>query len=236
MENSEEVKKEGGSKMVWIVVAVIVVLAIAGYFMFGKKTAVVKVEGVATVNGVVIPKADYDTQLAAAIKAQNIDPANTAAIAQIKTQLMDSLISNELVNQGIKAAGIKADPAEVEKQFQAILTQTGGAEKLQAELAKANITEAKLRENIVKQLEVQAYLLKNINVAGITVTDAEITQFYADYSKAQKAADAKAVVPALKDLSEQIKQQITSNKQQTLISNFIASLKATAKIETTEDK
>lgn len=232
MDNTEEVKK-GGNKMVWGIILVVIILAVAGYFMFGKKTADVKVEGVATVNGVVIPKSEFDTQLAAAIKAQNIDATNTTAIAQVKAQLMESLISNELVNQGIKATGIKATSDEIEKQFQAILTQTGGADKLKEELVKANITEEKLRENISKQLEIQAYLLKNIDASKITVSEKEIAQFYADYSKSQKATDAKAVVPALKDLSEQIKQQITSNKQQALIVSFIATLRAAAKIEIT---
>ena len=134
--------------------------------------------------------------------------------------------------QGVTKAGIKATPAEVETQFQAVLKQTGGAEGLAAELTKSNLTEAQLRENISKQLAVQAYLLQNIDVKSITVTDAEVAQFYADYSKAQKDAGVKTV-PALKELSAQIKQQITANKEQTLIVNFIASLRAAAKVETT---
>lgn len=234
MENTEEVKKGGMNKIV-IAVIVIVVLAAVGYFAFGRKPAA-KVVGVATVNGVVIPKDTFDTQLAAALaasKSQGVDVTNADKLAEIKKQVMDNLISNELVTQGITAAGIKAAPEEIEKQYQAILTQAGGADKLKEELVKANITEAKLRENIAKQLEIQAYLLKNIDVSKITVSDAEIAQFYADYSKAQKAADAKAVVPALKDLSEQIKQQITSNKQQALVASFVTSLRTGAKIEET---
>lgn len=235
MDNTEEVKKGGMGKIV-IIIIVVAVLAVLGYFAFGRKATAPAVASAAMVNGVVIPKAEYDTQLAAAIEAsktQGVDVTDATKLAEIKNQVMDNLISNELVAQGIKAAGIKAAPEEIEKQFQAILAQTGGADKLKEELVKANITEAKLRENIAKQLEIQAYLLKNIDVAGITVTDAEVAQFYADYSKAQKATDAKAVIPALKDLSEQIKQQINSNKQQTLIVNFIATLRAAAKIETT---
>lgn len=235
MDNTEEVKKGSMSKIV-IIIIVIALLAVAGYFAFGRKATVAPVASAATVNGVVIPKADYDTQLASAIassKTQGVDVTDPTKLAEIKNQVMDNLISNELVAQGIKAAGIKAAPEEIEKQFQAILTQTGGADKLKEELVKANITEAKLRENIAKQLEIQAYLLKNIDVSKITVSTEEIAQFYADYSKSQKAADPKAVVPALKDISEQIKQQITSNKQQALIVSFIATLRAAAKIETT---
>lgn len=226
------------NKNVIISVVVVIVLIVAGYLLLGRNTAKPveqKADTVATVNGVAIPKTAYDTQLASALatsKSQGVDVTIDSALKQIKTQVLNDLISNELINQGVTKAGIKPTSAEVETQFQAILEQAGGADKLTAELVKSNLTEAQLRENISKQLAVQTYLLQNIDTKSITVSDAEIAQFYADYSKAQKDAGQKTV-PALKDLSEQIKQQIITNKQQTLIVNFVASLRAAAKVETT---
>lgn len=226
------------NKNVIISVLVVIVLVAAGYLLLSRKTTKPveqKAETVATVNGVAIPKTVFETQLAAAlesVKSQGVDVTNAEKLAQIKTQVLNDLISNELVNQGVAKAGIKVTPEEVETQYQAILKQAGGAEGLAAELKKSNLTEAQLRENISKQLAIQTYLLQNIDTKSITVSDAEITQFYADYSKAQKDAGQKTV-PALKDLKEQIKQQITANKQQTLIVNFVASLRAAAKVETT---
>ncbi len=227
------------NKNVIISVLVVIVLVAAGYLLLNRKTDTVKpveqkTDAVATVNGVVIPKTAFDAQLTtalAAVKAQGVDVTDATKLAQIKTQVLDDLIGNELINQGVTRAGIRATPAEVETQFQAIL-KAGGAEALATELTKNNLTEAQFRENISKQLTVQTYLLQNIDVKSITVSDAEIAQFYADYSKAQKAAGQKTV-PALKELSEQIKQQITANKQQTLIANFVASLRAAAKVEIT---
>ncbi|MHB0978092.1 MAG: SurA N-terminal domain-containing protein [Minisyncoccota bacterium] len=226
------------NKNVIISVLVVIVLVAAGYLLLNRKTDTVKpveqkTDAVATVNGVAIPKAAFDAQLATAltnVKAQGVDVTDAAKLAQIKTQVLDDLIGNELINQGVAKAGIQVTPAEVETQYQAILKQAGSAEALAAELTKNNLTEAQFRENISKQLAVQAYLLQNIDVKSITVSDAEIAQFYADYSKAQKDAGQKTV-PALKELSEQIKQQITTNKQQTLIVNFVASLRAAAKVE-----
>ncbi len=226
------------NKNVIISVLVVIVLVAAGYLLLNRKTDTVKpveqkTDAVATVNGVAIPKAAFDAQLATAltnVKAQGVDVTDATKLAQIKTQVLDDLIGNELINQGVAKAGIQVTPAEVETQYQAILKQAGSAEALAAELTKNNLTEAQFRENISKQLAVQAYLLQNIDVKSITVSDAEIAQFYADYSKAQKDAGQKTV-PALKELSEQIKQQITTNKQQTLIVNFVASLRAAAKVE-----
>ncbi len=224
------------NKVVMIVV-ILVVLAIGGYFvMKGGKTAGTtddKSASVATVNGVVISKTTFDTQLASTISSyqtQGVVATSTEQIAQIKTQVLNNLIDNEVLNQAVKASGVTATSADVEKQYQALVTQAGGVDKLQAQLVTNKMTEAQLRENIGKQLAVQTYLLQNIDVKSITVTDAEVSQFYAQYSAAQKAAGA--TVPALKDLSAQIKQQITSNKEQVLVTNFIATLRTKATVTT----
>lgn len=238
MENQE--KK---TNVIPIIVSVLVILAVGAYFVYGRNNKMnekanpveAKVESAATVNGSVISKETYATQLAASVasyKAKGVDVADATKLSAIKAGVLDNLINNELLIQGVIASGIKASPEDVEKQFQAVLTQAGGADKLKEELARNNTTEAQLRENISKQLAVQAYLLQNIDVKSITVSDAEIAQFYADYSKAQIASGQKTV-PARKDLEVQIKQQIIFNKQQTLIVDFIASLRAKAKIETT---
>lgn len=221
-------------KMFSIVGLVLVVGAVVGYSIFdlGKSNnvKVAKVESVATVNGVAIPKDQYDTQLSsvlASLQTQGIDVSTEAKQAEVKTQVLNDFINNELVAQGVIKAGIKPSDADIEAQYQAILAQAGGVEALKAELAKANLTDAQFRTNIAKQLAVQAYLLQNIDVSKVSVSDEEVAQFYKDY----KAANAKA--PALKDLSAQIKQQITMNKQQALVTNFVASLRAAAKVETT---
>ncbi len=233
-----------GSKVkdVSIVVLVLAVLVMGGYLISGRvgstetaKGAETKVAGAATVNGTVISKDIFDTQLAAAVatyKAQGVDVTDAAKLATIKTEVLTNLTNNEVLNQAVVASGIKATPEDIEKQFQAIVTQAGGTDKFKDELVKNNLTEEKLRDNLAKQLATQTYLLQNIDTKSITVTDGEIAQFYADYSKAQTAAGAKTV-PTLKELSDQIKQQIIVNKQNALVATLIASLREKAKIETT---
>ncbi len=237
-ENKVENKTESKGSMTKIIGAVVVVAVLigGGYLYFTKnktgqeQVAVVK-ETVAKVNGIEITKEAYDAQLAssiASLKAQGVaDADSTEKLPALRTQVLSDMVSNELVNQGIKAAGIVATQAEVDAQYQALVTQLGGADKLKAEMDKAGLTDAKLRENITRQVAVQKYLLANINVASIAVTDAEIKKFYDDNSKGQTG------VPPLKDLSAQIKNQLTQQKQQILISAFIDTLKAKAQIETT---
>src|SRR3989344_4528869 len=112
------------------------------------------------VNGVAISKTIYDNQLAltlSSFKSQGMDFENADNLAQIKTRVLDDLINNELVNQGIASAGIKTNEEDVNKQVEAVIEQAGGTEKYQQELTKANLTEKQFKENISKQLALQAY-------------------------------------------------------------------------------
>lgn len=215
-------------------VVVLVVLVGIGYSYMGKsKKPVVsetpKVETVATVNGIDITKAAYESQLAAAIttlKSQGVNTDDANQLSAIKNQVLNGLIGNELLNQAVKASGVTATAEEIEKGFQTVMSNTGGADKLQAELAKNNMTEAQLRENIAKQLATQKYLLSKIDISTATASDAEVTKFYNDNLK------GKAGAPALKDVSAQIKQQIINTKQQQLLAAFIQTLRQAAKVET----
>ncbi|MES2213650.1 MAG: SurA N-terminal domain-containing protein [Patescibacteria group bacterium] len=228
--------KKGGMGKTITVIIILVVLAVAGYFAIGgnkiKSLTGNEPESVATVNGTVIPKSEFDTQLAATIasySAQGITATTSEQMSQLKKIVIDNLINNEILAQEVKAAGITAKPEEVEQQYQAIVTQSGGADKLKEELVKNNITDAKLHENIAKQLEAKEYLLKNIDISTAAATDAEVAQFYTDYSKAQKIAGIKTI-PTLKELSDQIKQKIILDKQNALATNFIATLRAKATV------
>ena len=222
-------------KVLSIVVLVLVVAAIAGFAMFGskKKAPVAQTTTpevvVAKVNDVPITQSQYDQQLALALnalKAQGVDTNNADNMAKIRTQVLNDLIGNELVAQGVANAGIKPTPSEVEAQYQAVVQSVGGAANLKAQLASSSMSDAQLRDNIAKQLAIQAYLLKNIDMSSATVTAAEIKKFYTDNTKGVKNP------PTLKSVTEQIRQQLLASKQQLLVATFVNSLKAKAKIET----
>ena len=220
------------------IIVVILVVAVGGYFAFrysGKtgtstvSTAPNASTTVATVNGVVISKTVFDAQLETRIntyKTQGVDVTDATKLAQIKTQLLDDLINNEVVTQEVAKAGTTVTPAEIESQFQALLTQAGGADGLKKQLTTANLTEAQLRTNIAGQLVIQKFLISNISTSTVTVSDKEIKDFYDANTKDVKNP------PALKSVTAQIKQQLTTNKEQILINAFVASLRAKADVKT----
>lgn len=216
-------------KIISIAVVVLVVGAIATFAFMGagkKSTS----NSVAKVNGSEISREEYDKQLALVIsnyKTQGVDTENVDILGQIKTQVLEDLINNKLVDAGIAEAGISATAEQVEAQYQLLVTQAGGVEKLNEQLTIANLTEAQLRENILKQIAIQAYLAKNIDVSTATASDEEAQQFYDTNVKSQQNA------PAFDTIKDQIKAQIVANKQQQLINTFIASLRGKATIEKT---
>lgn len=229
-------------------VLALIIVALGGYMIFSKKSTtapvVETVKTVAKVNGVVITEKEYEDQLAAsilALKNQGVDATASSTLSSLKTQVLNDMITNEIISQGVKAAGITVSQQEIDTQFNTIVTQVGGADKLAAELAKANLTEAKLKENISKQIAAQKFILANINQASTTVTDAEIKKFYDDAVKAQEEANKKLPkgqkpqpIPKLADVKAQIQQQLVLQKQQALATAFIQQLRAKAQVETTQ--
>ncbi len=220
-------------KIIAGVVAVVIVAGGVGYMVYGKSNKEVAVaqpvEKVATVNGVEIAKSAYESQLASAIttlKARGVNTDDATQLIQIKNQVLTDLINNEVLNQAVKASGVTATADEVEKQVQSLVAQVGGADKFAGELVKANLTEAQLRDNISKQLAAQKYLLTKVDVSKAVASEEEVTKFYNDNVKGQAGA------PALKDVKEQIRQQIVNTKQQQLVLAYVETLKVGAKIET----
>jgi hypothetical protein len=223
------------------IIVSLVVLAIIGFgiYFFGfresddtgnEQGASANLEGnVALVNGKAIPKSVFDSGFAnalASFTSQGVDVQNPENLSQIRTQVLNDLINNELLVQGVAASGIKANAEEVDREIQAILDQAGSQEAFEKQLADAGLTEDKLRENISNQLVTQAYLLQSVDVDSVTVTDEEVRKFYDD-SKVQQPD-----LPPFEEVKDQARQQLLLSRQQALVNQFIESLRAKAIIET----
>jgi len=223
------------SKLISIIVSIIVLLGLVVYgvfFMNKGEDGDAKEKGdgsvVAIVNGVDILKSAYDAQLATSItnfKGQGVDVENAEIRAQIETQVLNDLINNEIVNQEIVKSDIKPTTEEIETQYQALVTQAGTPEAFKEQLTAANLTEAQLRENITNQLTIQAYLKKNVDVAGITATEAEIQALY------DQAKTTQTDLPALEEVKDQVEQQVIATKQQAAVNAFVQTLRNKATVE-----
>jgi hypothetical protein len=185
-------------------------------------------KAVAIVNGQKITKNELDTsvaQISAGAVAQGMDSANEEMKLQIRGQALDMLVNTELLMQEAKERGIVVTEEEVEQRIGKLREDIGGEEVLATRMAEFGITEKILRRDVKNELTVKALLDQVFVEKGITITDEEVAAFY------EQAGGKKAGLPAIEEVSEQIKAQIKSTKEQEQVTALIEELRGEAAIE-----
>jgi len=167
---------------------------------------------------------DQETQRAIS-QGIEVDTNNPVITAQVKSRILEDMIDTKLLLQTAKESGVEIDSDAVNSEITLVEQQVGGKEALLAELLKVGMDENEFKEEVLNQLMIQQYLLENIDVDLIVVTDEDIALAYEQASAVQEN------IPPLSEIKEQIDSQLTGEKQQELLSTLIESLRAEAKIE-----
>lgn len=184
---------------------------------------------VARVNGETITREAYNEAfdgLRANLEAQGVDLSNEELQTQMRQQVINSLVENELLRQAAVAGNFSATEADVQGEYDALATQLGGADVLMSQMASVGLTDEALRDDIQDQLTIRSYLLANIDESSLTVSEEEITAYYNEV-----AALGSEDVPPLKDVRDQIAQQLRLEKEQLAVTALIATLRADAEVE-----
>ena len=210
-------------KAVFLTLSVVIVAGLIYIAINTEKTTDTKNDIAAEVNGEAISKTEFDRHFEQ--DSRGIDPKNTKAVSQLKTQVMDEMIGNKLLVQAASKAGIKATKEDIDAQISLIEQQAGGKETFLARLAELEIDESKLRLDIGNQIMIQEYLLKNIDLESIIVTDEEISSLY------EKVNSVQDNLPPLSEIKQQITEQIKFEKQQELADSLVKSLRNEADIK-----
>jgi parvulin-like peptidyl-prolyl isomerase len=95
----------------------------------------------------------------------------------LRKKALDRLVFEELAYQEATADGIKADPAEVEKDLQDLKIKLGGPEGFKEQLEKDDATEEEVRAEIARTKVLQSIFQKEIYDKA-TVSDDEIKKAY----------------------------------------------------------
>lgn len=127
---------------------------------------------VAKVNGTPIAKSDL-VRLADQLHAQIPTMPETADFYR---KVLDQLVSNRLLVDEAKAAGITAADDEVNKQLGDLKSRMT-PEKYQEELKKEGLTEADLLKQTRETIEVQKFVDAKV-VNDVTVSDQQVKAFY----------------------------------------------------------
>ena len=108
----------------------------------------------------------------AAARGQTIPPAQ---LTQIESQLLDRLIQDQLLLQKATDADRTNGVQKASSQMNLLLERFGSQEALERQMKAVGLTVAELRSKITQENTAQAVKIRELNV---TVTDAEVKQFY----------------------------------------------------------
>lgn len=158
---------------------------------------------VATVNGATITRADYDKAVA---RGDGGD-------------ILDSLITRKLVELDAKKRGVSVSPDEIDTKVKEAKARIGAEADWQAALAQQHLTELQVRDTFRLNVMVEKLVYSSVQVA-----DSEVQQQY-DQGKDTQYKDK-----SFDDVKAQIKSDLTTQKQQSALQDYLTNLKDTAKI------
>lgn len=145
--------------------------------------------------------------------------------AELQQRALDTLINNTLLSQEITESGITADSTEVDAQIETLIEQTGGQSAFNEQLAAVNLTLDEVRAQIAEQLAAEAYISENVDLESATVTEEDVNAFY------EQLAAQNENIGELAEVRDQIEAQLTAQAQQTLVQQYLETLRAAATVE-----
>ena len=186
---------------------------------------------IAKVNGVEISRDSYLQTLEQTVnmyQSQGVAISDDEMIQAIKNQVIDGLISRQLILEAAINSGITIEDNLIDIEYQNTVSNLGGEEAFQIALADVGMDENTLRSNIKNSLIINKYLASEINTDNFSVSDEQVKVFY---EQAKSDAGVGVEIPPLEEVSELIKSQLLSQMEQEAVNAKIESLKTSANIE-----
>lgn len=136
-------------------------------------------DAIATVNNVPIKRAAYDAEVKRyeqqlTLMGQTPDAGKTA---EMKNRVLDGLIGREVLRQEADRQKIKVEPAEVDKQIDALKKRFPSPEEYEATLKKMNTTESELKANFTQDLAIRKLVDQEVG-GKVVVTPEETKKYY----------------------------------------------------------
>ena len=207
-------------------VVAVIVLGVGGWYVFAHGApGMGGGSAVATVNGENIMQSDLTSTEAQLAAQQGVGATTTADRAPFVAAALDSLVSQVLLRQAAVKAGITASTTAIDTQLQSIKSQFKTDAEFKQALASRLTTEAQLRTQIQNNLVIQMYLSHAIDPSSATTTEAEIKAAY------DSVAAHQPNVPPLATVHAQVAQMLMQQKQQKLLLDHIAKLRAEGNVK-----
>lgn len=174
-------------------------------------------EVVATVNGTEITKDDF-VQTYQSQYQQMAMQQQTGGQApdeeQLKTQVAEQLVNNELLRQGAEDADIKASDKDIDTTLDEIAKQSGlgSGDEVVSALEQQGISAEQVRQDAASQFAITTYIEQEADIAE--PSDEELKAQYDALVEQQSAAGGSAEeVPSFEEMKDQLAQQATMQQQ-----------------------
>jgi foldase protein PrsA len=163
-----------------------------------------------------IPKSEFDQLLKQAQKnfeaqKQEFPKAGTPEYENVKTTIVNGLVSQAEWELEGEAMGIKVSDEEVQKQLDALKQQffQGDEDKYKAELEKAGLTDKEVRQQLRAKL--LSDKIQKAVLGKVKVTDAAIQAYYSNHKsdyKQPESRDVRHILVKKKALADKLYNQI----------------------------
>ena len=170
---------------------------------------------VATVNGEVLRRVDFERLLAREAQAmEGNGPRTPEQVEPYKTALLETLVERALLLQAAAAAGVTVTTEEVDRRVLALSSEYP-AGTFDAALAKSQTSRAALTRSTREQLTNEKLLSQEVH-ARVAVTEVQISRYYeehqADFQEVEQVHAQQIVVKGL-DEAKRVQAQLWQGKK-----------------------
>ncbi|MCC6333675.1 MAG: peptidyl-prolyl cis-trans isomerase [Myxococcales bacterium] len=170
---------------------------------------------VATVNGEVITRGDFERLLSREAQAmEGLGPRSPEQIEPYKQTLLDTLVERALLLQAASAAGVTVTPEEVDRRVLALSSEYPAGTFDEA-LEQSQTTRAALTRSTREQLALEKLLSQEV-FSRVAVTEEQLRRFFeehaAEFEEPEQVHALQLVVRGLDD-ARRIQQQLWQGKK-----------------------
>ena len=174
---------------------------------------------VAEVNGEKITKDDFVQSYESQFQQMMMQQQQSGAGAEVdqeelKTQVAEQLVNNELLRQGAADAGIEATDEDIDTTLDEIAQQSGmqTGDEVVAALEQQGIDEKQVREDAASQFAIQSYIENEADVKEPSEKELR-EQYDAMVEQQSQAGGSSEEVPSFEEMKDQLAQQATMQQQ-----------------------
>ena len=173
---------------------------------------------VATVNGEDITKDEFVPVYESQFQQMAMQQQTTGEQpdqAELKGQVAQQLVDNELLLQGAKDAGIEATDEDIDATLEEVASQNGlgSADEVVSALEQQGMSAEEIREDAASQFTLTAYIEQEADISE--PTEEELSQAGGDTSQ----------IPPFEEVKEQLAQQTVSQQQNEAATTLAAELR-----------